>query len=373
MKGSLLIMLLAFISNSIFANLTQGSWRWRADNGNETSATWLHDENTAISVSTNSVLRLRQQVFSSNMAQYSFCLQYSSSLNPGVWIDITNRAGSNAFELAGTSNHVLDNTTTTGQLTGITDAATFTFQPGAILLATEMIDARIGANTKSEYEWAIAPTNNIQGNVTYTFRVLNATSTALALPSLTTTTTLPVNLIDFSATAENKQVKIEWSTASELNNHHFDVERSADGTSWNVVNTVKGNGTTSSISIYSAYDNAPLNTVNYYRLLQVDLDGRKKVSKVVAVRFKKAELSMVIVYPNPTFSDIRFKVDNVNAKTIAATLVTLDGKTLYNESYSTSASTNDYKLNMKKKPLAGTYVLHVSGAGISLNQKVIVR
>jgi Secretion system C-terminal sorting domain len=98
---------------------------------------------------------------------------------------------------------------------------------------------------------------------------------------------IPVELTDFKAKLQNNTTLLTWQTASERNNKAFDIERSNNGTAFQTIGTVKGNGTTSAPSDYTFTDENPVNGVNYYRLKQVDNDGKTTQSKVVSVVLSK--------------------------------------------------------------------------------------
>ena len=106
---------------------------------------------------------------------------------------------------------------------------------------------------------------------------------------------LPVELIDFSARAMEKDVKLAWTTASEENNDYFTVERSTDGRTFEVVAMVEGRGTTTDISKYTFMDESPENGLNYYRLKQTDFDGQFAYSDIKTVELKIDQT--IKVYP----------------------------------------------------------------------------
>ncbi len=114
---------------------------------------------------------------------------------------------------------------------------------------------------------------------------------------------LPVEMLSFTAVSSGKTVLLDWVTASELHNQRFEVERSSDGRTFYKIATVAGAGTTSIQQSYSLKDEVPLSGISYYRLVQVDFDGSRNVSKVVAVKFRK-ELQGTL-YPQPA-SDLVF-------------------------------------------------------------------
>src|ERR1041385_9231891 len=92
-------------------------------------------------------------------------------------------------------------------------------------------------------------------------------------------------------------VELVWTTASEINNDYFSVERSEDAISYQVVGTVKGAGNSTQELYYSLKDQSPVRGINYYRLKQTDFDGHFKYSEVCSVSAQP--VNGIKVYPNP--------------------------------------------------------------------------
>ena len=117
------------------------------------------------------------------------------------------------------------------------------------------------------------------------------------------TTALPVTLVAFTASAvANRDARLSWTTASEVNNDHFEVERSFDGTSFTLIGTVAGHGTTSAASTYALTDAAVAAQASgpvYYRLRQVDYSGAATYSPVRSLSFTQAAMVSLSLYPNP--------------------------------------------------------------------------
>jgi hypothetical protein len=105
-------------------------------------------------------------------------------------------------------------------------------------------------------------------------------------------------MLSFNAKPQNQTIKLDWTTASERNNAYFDLQRSANGRDWTSIGTIKGSGTTASKQKYNFTDETPLRTVNYYRVKQVDFDGKSELSSTVAVNMSSAGKGFS-VYPNP--------------------------------------------------------------------------
>ncbi|MBX9449320.1 MAG: T9SS type A sorting domain-containing protein [Taibaiella sp.] len=114
-------------------------------------------------------------------------------------------------------------------------------------------------------------------------------------------TVLDVSWLYFTAQARNKEALLTWGTASETANNGFEIERSSDGRSWNSIGfvaTLAENGNSNAPLNYVFTDLTPLNGDNFYRLKQVDIDGRYEYSEVRMVRF--GQQGHLTIVPNPT-------------------------------------------------------------------------
>jgi hypothetical protein len=117
--------------------------------------------------------------------------------------------------------------------------------------------------------------------------------------SNTSTNPLPVEFVSFTATKETDATILKWETAQEINNDYFDIERSHDGINFEKITTIKGVGTTNSISNYSYLDKSTNKTLaTYYRLKQVDFDKKIEYSNIVFVNGSEGHKGFHL-YPNP--------------------------------------------------------------------------
>jgi hypothetical protein len=115
---------------------------------------------------------------------------------------------------------------------------------------------------------------------------------------------LPVELSAFTAVAKNLDAQLAWTTASEKDNDHFDVERSLNGTDFVKIAEVKGQGSSTRATDYTRTDagiGAKAAGLVYYRLKQVDVDGTTTFSPVRTVSFGKV-VPAITLYPNPATS-----------------------------------------------------------------------
>ena len=110
---------------------------------------------------------------------------------------------------------------------------------------------------------------------------------------------LPIELIYFDGTCDQNEVIIVWTTASEINNDFFTVERSENGNNWEKLKVVDGAGNSSSAITYKVYDEMILQQNEYYRLKQTDFDGNISYSKTINVQCSNNG-SDILIYPNPT-------------------------------------------------------------------------
>lgn len=120
-------------------------------------------------------------------------------------------------------------------------------------------------------------------------------------------TPLPVQFHSFSAKAEGCDVKLDWVTTNEVNNAYFNVERSADGTSFESVAKVNANMNNTDRATYSYVDKAPSNGINFYRISQIDLDGKNYTTNIVSAKGNCNVVSPIELFPNPATEVVKVK------------------------------------------------------------------
>ena len=157
----------------------------------------------------------------------------------------------------------------------------------------------------------IGVTGNLSGNTAYTVGMkhsVNYVSNPDATEDETLTTSrvillgfqtyeqagvLPVKLTSFKAEKNNSSVKLEWTTASEINNECFIVQKSDNAVNFKDIIRVEGAKNSNVVNNYTAYDYSLINKITYYRLKQIDFDGHYSYSKIICV---KNILSHKIIY-----------------------------------------------------------------------------
>lgn len=176
----------------------------------------------------------------------------------------------------------------------------------------------------------------------------------------------PVTLLSFTGVLRNRQVLLNWQTTAEYNNHYFDVEKSTDGIHFTSIGRVNGHGTTSLPHTYSLIDPSPVNGMNYYRLRQVDIDGRANYSNVVAIRLS-AEQNISIVYNNQA-NQIKIKFPDKQPTTYF-NLYADNGQLIQS---ATAANISEYALKLPASIAKGIYVLRLVNSKLNKSEKLLI-
>jgi hypothetical protein len=170
---------------------------------------------------------------------------------------------------------------------------------------------------------------------------------------------LPVELLNFNGTCNEGMVNLAWQTASEFNSSHFDVEKSTDGETWRVVATIPSAGTSNELLTYQTVDNNGTNGSNYYRLRQVDIDGKEKLYDPINVSCVETTAGYFTSYPNPSGSDFQVVVNDKEIQG-ACTLHIVDaqGKVIDQRTIEVKDGINMFVINQQLTP--GIYFLNIT-------------
>jgi len=152
---------------------------------------------------------------------------------------------------------------------------------------------------------------------------------------------LPVELTRFTAEPAGTKTKLEWATATETNNNYFTVERSANGTDFNIIGTIKGAGNSTANLNYNTFDEEPVAGINYYRLKQTDYNGQSKYSEIVSVTYMSKEALVSDVYPNPTSDHVGVNLYSPVKTTGNIQLIDITGRVVSNELQNISAGSQE--------------------------------
>lgn len=123
--------------------------------------------------------------------------------------------------------------------------------------------------------------------------------------------TLPVRLTDFSAKKQDNNVMLNWNTSFEQGSDLFHIQHSKNGTDWKTIGQVKAAGYSTVNRKYQHVHTDPVTGINYYRLIQKDVDGKTTMSNIQSVNFTGS--ADVSVFPNPGTNYVR--LNNLSGKT----------------------------------------------------------
>lgn len=180
---------------------------------------------------------------------------------------------------------------------------------------------------------------------------------------------LPVVLLYFNSTLQNnKNVLVTWGTSMEINSRHFEIERSEDGNLFTTVATIPGSGTTSLPHNYSITDEVTLviSPVVYYRLKQVDLNGRQTFSQINVVRLKK-DLRPLVISPNPFTDQLKITFEWSQDEAAAIKLIDVAGKVISIKLIQLFKGTNFTRIDNLSRLQAGSYFIEIA----SQKEKVV--
>jgi hypothetical protein len=197
-------------------------------------------------------------------------------------------------------------------------------------------------------------TINVIANTAYSIVVIGLFGTedafAFTLTAAAGSVVLPIELLSFTAiNTDGRQNNLTWVTASELDNSHFVIERSTDGSTFHRIGQVKGNNKPSR---YQFVDNQ-LFATSYYRLKQLDFDGRFEYSKIISIA--QNGKNAVSVYPNPS-NGVFSIVGAEDIEDEQFTLINNIGQTIV------IAVQNDNQLDLSAYP-SGVYYLRIASSG----------
>lgn len=180
---------------------------------------------------------------------------------------------------------------------------------------------------------------------------------------------LPVTLLSFTAESLDKVVVVKWTTTNELNSNYFEVERSIDGVKFASVERVNSKGNNGSENRYQVTDFNPVNGMSFYRLKQVDKDGKVIYSLAVAVNRGTSTVLKIAIFPNPVGKFITLTVTNTE-QLYFGKLVNAEGKTVLNlkgKVYQINQRLNDHLYKLKP----GIYVLKLINGKEQFSQKFV--
>lgn len=181
---------------------------------------------------------------------------------------------------------------------------------------------------------------------------------------------LPIDLISFTGDATELGNELYWKTMAEINNDYFVVEASKDASNFIAIGNIDGAGNSVQPIDYYFLDQDPIAGVTYYRLKQVDFDGKFSYSDIVAV--KRLSAGEIVLTPNPVKDILNIEINVTEGGLYSFVLTDLLGATIQKD-IALNKGNNQIKWDVFKELAQGFYVLKIidnNGALISTNKLV---
>lgn len=185
---------------------------------------------------------------------------------------------------------------------------------------------------------------------------------------------LPIELLSFNAIAKDKKVELTWTTATEINNDFFTIEKTKDGINFELVSTVDGAGNSTTVIDYFDVDNSPYDGISYYRLKQTDFNGNYSYSQLVPVNYHFGD-DGISIFPNPSNTEDAINIDFSGLKDQNVLVVVRDiqGKEFYSKVNVISEDKQLIAVDLENRLSAGYYIVIASSNNKIYSQKLIVK
>jgi len=180
---------------------------------------------------------------------------------------------------------------------------------------------------------------------------------------------LPVKLTTFTGNISGEDAILQWNTSTEVNNIGFDIQKSENGYHFTTIGFVAGAGTSTNVNKYSFTDRSITAGNIFYRLRQIDKDGKFEYSNVI--RLKKSEqVAFAAKVINPARDKVLLQVTSPTAEKITLNLFTVSGQLLFTRS--TEITAGSTTLSIGNSLSKGAYFVSVVSKGVVTTYKVIV-
>lgn len=184
--------------------------------------------------------------------------------------------------------------------------------------------------------------------------------------------TLPLTLTKFGGTQRPNAIDLNWETSNERNTREFVVEKSADGTNFAPIGSVKAQNKAGNFN-YALTDIHPLNGYSFYRLRLVDIDGKLGYSSIIRFNLGTLQTGSMLLLPNPAKQSFQLQFRNIETGNYTARLSDVNGKLVSKKLININTSFLQTSWNINDLP-AGIYMLVLENAtGKALhNSKLVV-
>lgn len=240
-------------------------------------------------------------------------------------------------------------------------------QPSNVTLVYSYKDSELNGLLPSSlglYSFHMGQWNTIGGVVDIVNKTITATNinefSIWVAGEMTGGGALPIKLLNFEANSKGNSVNINWSTASEINNDYFTIEKSSDGKIYEICDNIRGAGNSLKTLKYSFTDNKPFSGRSYYRLKQTDYDGKFEIFNPVSVVVEnQASVSIQKFGPNPFVDDFTVDLHSAVSGNVEINLINIRGQLIKSEFIQLNEGFTSYFFSDGGELTEGQYYLSV--------------
>ncbi len=216
--------------------------------------------------------------------------------------------------------------------------------------------------------------NHDNGNITSALQIPfgGKSQTFITFGSKQNQNPLPVELVKFYAVCDKYSAELFWETASETNNDYFIIEKSRDMQNFHIAGIVKGSGTSNQTNSYKLKVNELFRGDNYFRLKQVDFNGKVNEYNTIVINCDKSDLGSpsMIVYPNPFNNEVNVVIENITDTDFSLEIFDESGRCVFSNSYQSERMDVHKSLNLDYLAPA-VYNIRMKSQNHVLNTKII--
>ncbi len=243
----------------------------------------------------------------------------------------------------------------------------FTVTTAGLFISSGNLNQTVLPNQQFYFAWSYSVTTGSNTD--------NAPAYGIDAISIIPNVALPISLVKFTADKVAEKVKVQWTTATEINNDKFIIERSADGKNFEHLAELSGAGTSKELNAYEVVDASPLKGTSYYRLTQIDFDGRSESFAPVAVSGKQGVLSMELgarsrEHGAGSLEQGAWSIYSPMNTEATLSVTDLNGKIIYTEKLLLLEGYQNYQFDLLTIE-RGIYVVHLVTAEDAVTKKML--
>lgn len=212
---------------------------------------------------------------------------------------------------------------------------------------------------------ASAPTQDGAGNWYVELTGITSFSGGSMAVAANSASPLPISLKSLRAAEKGKVNEIVWETAAESNVRNFVIEKSTDSRNWSSVGSTLPNAT----KRYVMIDANPAG-MTYYRLKNIDDDGREAVSYIVSIERKTGKFTLTRVYPNPSTDNFSVRYETTEDENISVNVFDIFGKLVLSQNVTSQKGLNTLMLETANLT-AGTYIMQINNGAATITERIV--